>query len=241
MREKTKNEITKCFWIFVAVSFLGCIVETIVCLVEKGHFEVRQGVIYGPFIPVYGAGAVLFYLIVPKITGATTENVKQISNVKIFLSTMILGGVTEYLFSYAQEALFGTVSWEYGMLLFNLNGRTSLKHCIYWGLGGILFIKFIYPYSKKLDGFTFANKSVKSVTFALAIFMTFNIVISMLAGYRQYERMQNIEADTKIEKFLDKHYPDSVMDFIFSNKQYTNEVPRVRREESLLQSLLKGL
>lgn len=226
MKKDTKNELVKLFWIFVVVSILGCIMETIVCLVQLGHFEVRQGVIYGPFIPVYGAGAVLFYLLVPKITGATTDNAKEINSIKIFLYTMILGGLTEYLFSYAQECLFGTVSWEYGALRFNLNGRTSLLHCIYWGLGGILFIKWIYPHTEKWGQFENINKKAKIATTFFFIFMIFNMLISMLAGYRQLERIRNIEANTKLERFLDKHYPDSVMDIIFSNKQYTNQTKR---------------
>lgn len=226
MKKDTKNELVKLFWIFVVVSILGCIMETIVCLVQLGHFEVRQGVIYGPFIPVYGAGAVLFYLLVPKITGATTDNAKEINSIKIFLYTMILGGLTEYLFSYAQECLFGTVSWEYGALRFNLNGRTSLLHCIYWGLGGILFIKWIYPHTEKWGQFENINKKAKIATTFFFIFMIFNMLISMLAGYRQLERTRNIEANTKLERFLDNHYPDSVMDIIFSNKQYTNQTKR---------------
>lgn len=241
MKESTKNEIIKLFWIFIIVSIFGCILETIVCIVDEGHFEVRQGVIYGPFIPVYGAGAVLFYLIVPKITGATIENAKDINNSKIFFYTMILGGVTEYLFSYAQECLFGTVSWEYSSLYFNLNGRTSLLHCIYWGLGGILFIKWIYPHTKKLDNFSHIGKKAKIATAVFFTFMIFNMTVSMLAGYRQYERMQNIEADTRLQRFLDKHYPDSVMDIIFSNKQYTSQGDRKRKNNSPIQWLLEQL
>ena len=74
MKQNTKDYIIKLFWIFIIASIIGCAVETIVCIVQKGHFEIRQGVIYGPFIPVYGAGAVLFYIFVPLITGATAEN-----------------------------------------------------------------------------------------------------------------------------------------------------------------------
>ena len=154
MKQETKNYLIKLFWIFIIASIIGCIVETIVCIVQKGHFEIRQGVIYGPFIPVYGAGAVLFYIFVPKIVGATANNTKDISNIKIFIYTMILGGVTEYIFSFGQACLFGTVSWDYSKIFLNLNGRTSLLHCIYWGIGGILFIKFSYL-SLSLSSFHF--------------------------------------------------------------------------------------
>lgn len=238
MKDSTKNEIIKLFWVFIIASVIGCIVETTLCFIQKGYFEVRQGLIYGPFIPVYGAGAILFYIIVPKITKATTENTKEIKKSKIFFYTMILGGVTEYLFSYAQECLFGTVSWEYGALLFNLNGRTSLLHCIYWGIYGVIFIKLIYPQTKRLDNFSNISKGAKVATFSFIIFMVINIIISMLAGYRQYERMKNIPADTRLEKFLDKYYPDSIMDIIFSNKQYTSQVERIRRKNSLLETIL---
>lgn len=235
MKETTKNEILKLFWIFIIVSIFGCILETIVCFVQKGHFEIRQGVIYGPFIPVYGAGAVLYYLLVPKITGATTENAKNISCVKIFIYTMILGGITEYIFSYCQECLFGTVSWEYGTIPFNLNGRTSLLHCIYWGIGGILFIKWIYPNTEKIQILSRISKKGKIATTVFIVFMILNMGVSMLAGYRQYERVQNISADTKLDKFLDKHYPDKLMDKIFSNKQYTNQTKRIKNSVMPLQ------
>lgn len=226
MKENTKNEIIKLFWIFVIVSVLGCIIETIVCIVQEGHFEVRQGVIYGPFIPVYGAGAILFYILVPKITGTTVENAKHANWFKVFLYTMVLGGVTEYLFSYGQECLFGTVSWEYGHLPFNINGRTGLIHCLYWGLGGIIFIRYIYPYTQKMNNSSHSSRNTKIATVAFFIFMIFNMVISMLAGQRQYERTQNVVAETKLDQFLDEHYPDSIMDIIFSNKQYTNQTKR---------------
>ena len=203
MKSNLKKELIKVFWIFTFVSVIGCIVETIVCIVQEGHFEVRQGVIYGPFIPVYGAGAVLFYLLVPRVTGATTENTKEISSLKIFVYTAILGGITEYLFSYMQECLFGTVSWEYSVA--NM------------------------------------NRTAKIATTLFFVFMMFNVIISMLAGYRQYERMQNISADTSLDRFLDKYYPDSVMDIIFSNKQYTNQEGREREDKSPFKWLLEGI
>lgn len=218
MKQNTKDYIIKLFWIFIIASIIGCAVETIVCIVQKGHFEIRQGVIYGPFIPVYGAGAVLFYIFVPLITGATAENAKEISNIKIFLNTMVLGGITEYLFSYGQEKLFGTISWDYSNIPFNINGRTSLLHCIYWGIGGIIFIKYLYPYIENLTNRMNMKKLTIATTF-LAIFMVYNISISMLAGQRQMERVQNISANSRLNTYLDKKYPDKLLDTIFSNKK----------------------
>lgn len=241
MEKETKKELIKLFWIFTIASMIGCLAETIVCVVAEGQFKIRQGVIYGPFIPVYGAGALLFYLLVPKITGATTENTKQIKNSKIFFSTMILGGFTEYIFSYAQECIFGTVSWEYGSQPFNLNGRTSLIYCLVWGLAGIVFIKYLYPHTKKLDQFNYMNKNMQLATSIFLLFMIFNVGISSLAGYRQYERTLNIQASTKIEQFLDKHYPDKLMDKIYSNKKNKQELRRNEEKATLAEKVKSDL
>lgn len=124
-KENLSFKIVKLFWIFLIGSFIGYIIETIVGIVQNGHLVSRQGLLFGPFIQVYGIGLVAYYLVMSKM--------KTRNNIKIFLVSMILGGAVEYLFSYFQQKLFGTISWDYSNLLFNINGRTSLLHCLYWG------------------------------------------------------------------------------------------------------------
>ena len=197
------------FWVFIIGSIIGYIVETIVAIVQNGHFTSRRGLIYGPLIPVYGVGLVIYYLVISKI--------KDEGNLKIFLITMLLGGIVEYLFSFFQEKLFGTVSWDYSNLWFNINGRTSLLHCLYWGTGGVLFVRYIYPIIEKLiskiDMF-----ALKQITLILMVLLFFDICISCAAANRQQERTIEIEANSKLDRFCDEHYPDSVMDYIYSNK-----------------------
>ena len=122
-KDKIREELTILFWIFIIGSIAGFIFEITVVFFQKGYFELRQGLIYGPFIPVYGIGAMLYYVVLNKI--------KLKNKLQIFLITMLLGGLTEYLCSFTQEKLFGTISWDYSYLPFNINGRTSLLHCIY--------------------------------------------------------------------------------------------------------------
>ena len=138
---KILKKIVKLFCVFVIGSIIGYLLEMIVGLVQNGHFVSKQGLIYGPFSQVYGIGLVIYYLVIP--------NNKK--NIEIFLISMFLGGIVEYIFSYLQETFFGTISWDYSNLLFNINGRTSLLHCIYWGIGGILFSKYIRPQIEKID------------------------------------------------------------------------------------------
>ena len=75
---KVKRTAIKIFWVFIIGSILGCILETIVGTVSSRSFQLRKGLIYGPFIPVYGIGLVIYYLII--------SNIKDIKKVFLLLS-----------------------------------------------------------------------------------------------------------------------------------------------------------
>lgn len=62
-----KEEFIKIFWVFIIGSLTGFLVETMVGLIVDNRLECRQGLIYGPFTPVYGIGALMYYFIVPRI------------------------------------------------------------------------------------------------------------------------------------------------------------------------------
>lgn len=207
---KLKKELAIIFWIFMIGSLLGYIYEMTVVLFQKGHFESRQGVIYGPLTPVYGIGGIIYYI--------TFKLIKTRNKASVFFISMLLGGTTEYICSYVQEMVFHTISWDYSYLMFDLNGRTSLLHCTYWGIAGILYITFIEPYIYKIEE-GMKRHATQIITVCLAIFMVFNINISWVAAERQKDRRNNIEPRNRFEQFLDKHYPDEYMDKIFANKK----------------------
>lgn len=212
-KENIIQKLTKIFWIFLIGSILGYGIEMIVGLVQNGHFVSRQGLLFGPFIQVYGVGLVAYYLVI--------SNIRKKSYIKIFFITMLLGGIVEYLFSYFQETWFGTVSWDYSNLLFNIDGRTSLLHCLYWGIGGVLFVRFILPLIRNLNEWC-KNTNFRFITAFLVLFITFDIVMSGMAGLRQLERKNNIAANGYIDNFFDEYYPDEKLEQIYSNAKTVN-------------------
>lgn len=212
-KEKIIQKLTKIFWIFLIGSILGYGIEMVVGLVQNGHFVSRQGLLFGPFIQVYGVGLIAYYLVI--------SNIKKKSYIKIFFITMLLGGIVEYLFSYLQETWFGTISWDYSNLLFNIHGRTSLLHCLYWGIGGVLFVRFILPLIRNLNEWC-KNTNFRYITAFLVLFITFDIVMSGMAGSRQLERKNNIAANGYIDNFFDEYYPDEKLEQIYSNAKTVN-------------------
>ena len=206
--KKFAREFLKLFWIFVFGCIMGYVMEVIFNFVRTGEFETRQGLIYGPFAPVYGIGTLAFYLILPKFKKMW----------QVFLVSGVLGGVTEYLCSYFQEKLFGTISWDYSNQFFNFNGRTSILYCLVWGALGVAFIKFVYPYFDKIFDKVLYKIGTKVITAFAVVFMIFNISISSLAAQREYERREHIEAGSRMDVFLDEHFTDEILDEVYRNR-----------------------
>ena len=206
--KKFAREFFKLFWIFVFGCIMGYVMEVIFNFVRTGEFETRQGLIYGPFAPVYGIGTLVFYLILPKFKKMW----------QVFLVSGVLGGVTEYLSSYFQEKLFGTISWDYSNQFLNFNGRTSILYCLVWGALGVVFIKFVYPYFDKIFDRVLYKIGTKVITAFAVVFMIFNISISSLAAQREYERREHIEAGSRMDVFLDEHFPDEILDEVYRNR-----------------------
>ena len=206
--KKIINFIIRIFWVFVVGSVFGFFIEMLYVFVYSRTIEIRQGLIYGPFIQVYGMGAVAYYLLISKV-----KKPKE-----AFFYGMIMGGALEYLCSFFQEIFFGTVSWDYSKMFMNLNGRTSLLYCVYWGIIAIAFLKVIYPWFEKID-YLIYKKKIRIFTVFFMLFMTFDIAISCMAADRQQKRHQNIPPQNVVDEFLDSNYPDELLDKIYNNKK----------------------
>ena len=202
------NFIIKIFWIFVIGSVFGFVVEMLYATIYTRTLVIRQGLIYGPFIQVYGTGAVAYYFLISKF-----KEPKE-----AFFAGAIMGGILEYLFSFFQEIFFGTISWDYSKFILNLNGRICLLYCVYWGIIAVAFLKIVYPWIQKIEPLIY-KKSVRILTIFMVLFMTFDITISGLAASRQQERRKNIPPKNDLDIFLDKQYPDEFLDRIYNNKK----------------------
>ena len=195
-------------------SFAGVVVEMLWCLVRNGYIESRAGLVYGPFNLLYGVGAVALTLCLYKYRnrGAWIS----------FLGGMIVGSVIEYLCSWGQELIFGSCSWDYSALPFNLNGRICLLYSIFWGVLGILWIKTIYPIVAELI-LKLPNKAGKLLTWALAVFFVFDSFMTVAAMTRWTRRMDGVEPTSSFAEFLDERFPDHRMERVFSNMEFIAE------------------
>lgn len=204
----------KILLICFAGSFAGVVVELLWCLVTNGYLESRAGLVYGPFNLLYGVGAVALTVCLYRFRnrGAWIS----------FAGGMLVGSVIEYLCSWGQEAIFGSRSWDYSHMPFNLNGRICLLYSIFWGFLGILWIKTIYPLMAEWI-LKLPNRFGRILTWALAVFFVFDSFMTAAAVTRWTRRMEDVQPSGVFGEFLDDRFPDERMERIFANMTFLEE------------------
>lgn len=202
----------KLFWVFFIACFLGVVLETVFCWVTSGHLTNRTGLVYGPFNLVYGFGAVLMTVCLRRFA--------QKRDLDIFLAGMALGGAYEYACSWLQEKVFGTISWDYSQMPFNLGGRINLLYCFFWGILALVWVKELYPrISNWIE--THVPKTIGvSLTWVLVVFMLVNMVMSAGAVWRLGQRYENVPATNPVAVFFDEHFPNERMARIYPSMMH---------------------
>lgn len=207
--------LTQMIWVFLIGSVIGYVVETLYCLVTTGHIESRQGMLYGPFSQVYGFGAVLMALCLIPFT--------QKGKVWLFAGGAVTGGLFEAVCSLIQEALFGSVSWQYSHQPFSFfGGRTSLLYMFFWGLLGMFYMLVIYPKITNFIG-RLALRPKRFFTIVIAVLLSANMLLSAAAVNRWQQRTQGTEPLNSVEETLDRWYPNEKMQEIYPNMQFIEE------------------
>ena len=195
-------------------SFAGVVVEMLWCLFRNGYIESRSGLVYGPLNPVYGIGAVVMTLALYRYRNRSSS----IS----FLGGALVGSVIEYLLSWGQEALFGSTSWDYSHMPFNLDGRICLLYSLFWGILGVFWIKSIYPRTAQVI-LKIPNRFGKILTWVLTILLVLDCAVSLMAVGRWSERVLGDPPDSAVDVFFDQHFPDERMARIYANMEFGSD------------------
>ena len=154
---------------FIIGSLLGWIAEVVGVLITSGEF-VNRGFLYGPFLPIYGIGGVLFILLFHS---------KKYSIIYIFIVGMIIASIIEYFTSYLLELIFNDKWWDYSYYSFNLHGRIALWSSICFGIAAIFTMKVIWPlvnliYKKSRNNF------LKIINWLFLLYFIIDLTLSVI-------------------------------------------------------------
>lgn len=115
------------FVLFFVFCFIGWCWECGYHLILD-HRMVNRGMLYGPWLPIYGAGGVLILVFLRPFSSYPS---------KLFFMILVLCGSMEYITGWALETIWHTRWWDYREYTFQIQGRVSLIGLIVFGLGGL--------------------------------------------------------------------------------------------------------
>lgn len=207
------------FWVFFVCSVLGLILEEVwhMVVVDPGVYQDRAGMLFGPFSPIYGFGAVL-------MTMALNRFYKK-NPLIIFLVSALIGGAFEVFVGWFMQASFGVVSWSYSHIrLFGMpdpiavltGGRTCTPFACMWGLGGLIWIKVLLPRLLKLINMI-PWKRRYSATVILTAVMLIDGVMTLQSLDYWYQRVNGTVRNIPVAQFYDKHFDNEYMENRFQS------------------------
>lgn len=207
------------FWVFFVCSVLGLILEEVwhMVVVDPGVYQDRAGMLFGPFSPIYGFGAVL-------MTMALNRFYKK-NPLIIFLVSALIGGAFEVFVGWFMQTSFGVVSWSYSHIrLFGMpdpiavltGGRTCTPFACMWGLGGLIWIKVLLPRLLKLIN-KIPWKRRYSATVILTAVMLIDGVMTLQSLDYWYQRVNGTVRNIPVAQFYDKHFDNEYMENRFQS------------------------
>lgn len=122
--------------LFFIISGVGWIWEVILHLCEYGNF-VNRGTLYGPWLPIYGAGCVTLLIVLKKF---------RKNPFTYFILSMVVCGLIEYGTSVYLELVHHMAWWDYTGFFLNINGRVCLEGLLIFGIGGTFATYIVAPF-----------------------------------------------------------------------------------------------
>ena len=126
--------IAQWLFIFYFYCFFGWCFESAYVSI-KARKLVNRGFMRGPFLPLYGSGAVMMLLVSMPF---------QQNLLLVYIAGCIGATVLEYVTGVTMEALFKVRYWDYSKNKFNFQGHICLGTSLAWGVLTILMTEVVH-------------------------------------------------------------------------------------------------
>lgn len=202
--------------IFLIASVLGLVLETAYTFVMFGVLESRVGLVWGPFSPLYGVGAVLLT--------AVLWQVRKRPWWIVFLCAALLGGMLEQGTGWCMEHFMRAQSWTYLGLPDHITQWVAWRFLIAWGVIGLIWCRVIMPELIYRIGDPTSVRQMVVVSL-LTVFMALDIAMTLMSFYRASQRLHDIPPRNAFEVYVDTHFDDRFMSDTFENMSFGKDLP----------------
>lgn len=166
--QQNKDRLCYLFLIFLIGSLLGWVYEVLYCWIAEGLLR-NRGILYGPWLPIYGIGALGIFAIKP-VKGHP---------VLLFLLCAVIVGTVEYVIGYVGIYVFGLRLWDYRGLLLNLDGIICLASVVCFAVMGLVFHYFLEPAMERMVR-RIRPSALRLTCLVLLLLFVFDCILSAL-------------------------------------------------------------
>ncbi len=199
------------FFFYMYCFFGWCFESTFVSL--KSGKLVNRGFMRGPFLPLYGSGAIMMLV----VSMPFRDNV-----LLTYVAGVIGATALEYVTGVVMEVLFKVRYWDYSNRLLNFQGHICLRSSIVWGFFTILMTRVIHMPIEQMV-LSIPARVMAWVTVLLTIYIVADFALSFKAALDLQDILVKIErAKEELERMQRR------LDVIIA---FNNEEKEVRRQE----------
>ena len=224
--------------LFFSYAFIGWCIEVTLKYFQFHRF-INRGFLTGPWLPIYGSGAVLITI---AVKGAAPL---ESSIGTTFVLSLLLCGLLEYLTSYVLEKRFHARWWDYSQKPMNLHGRVWIGNLILFGLGGVLIVNLINPLLERISRhLSLPAQEVLALSLSaifLADYVMSHFVLKLVKTEVEGSKADNTEEISREVKLLlrdrsvfYRRFAEAYPEVIYKTERITARIDAIRAETEKL-------
>lgn len=213
--DDTKPGLYQYIIIFLVASVLGLVIETVYTFIVFGILESRVGLVWGPFSPLYGVGAVLLTMVLWPLRKEPAW--------KVFIISAVVGSLLEQTAGWSMEHFAHLQSWTYLGLPDHITQWIAWRFVVMWGLLGVVWCRVIMSEMMYRIGEPTSRRQVILVTL-LAAFITLDVVMTIACFWRAGQRFEGVPPRNGFEVYVDTHFDDKFMAETFENMKIGEDI-----------------
>ncbi|MDD3367317.1 MAG: putative ABC transporter permease [Lachnospiraceae bacterium] len=169
--------ISQWLFFFYFYCFIGWCYESTYVSIRQQHF-VNRGFMRGPFLPLYGSGAIIMLIVSLPFKG---------NLMMIYIAGCVGATTLEFLTGFVMERLFRMRYWDYSKQYFNCNGYIFLQATLLWGFLTIFMTQY---WHKPIERFALAVPA--KVMDPMVSVVTLILVIDFTLSFKTALDLRNI-------------------------------------------------
>lgn len=172
---------------FFIYCFIGWIYETILVSVQKRKW-VNRGFMHGPFLPIYGIGALL----------CIGSNIFSDGYWPLtFIYAVIVCTIMELCTGLAMEAIFKVRYWDYRQYPLNIKGYICPAVSALWGILAIVVSNYLHPVLSTWVAMI-PYSVIEAVVYVLTIYSAGDFVVSWAEGIDLRDMLEEMAENSKM-------------------------------------------